>query len=419
MPTKIEKKTKTKTPGIWKLGTDRYLVRSRWTDPKTGRRRKREVIATSYREAVMRQQMFGDVVAPTRSARMRFVDCAERWIEERAPELAASTRERYVHEVARMAVTFGHHFVDAIEHSDVRAWCDKLRRGGMAATTVNAHLRTMRVLMDWAVREDVTKRNPAREVRAMKEARTKGPRGTSLTATELGRFIEILGAMMGREISPDVGRMLLTAAWTGVRKGELLALKWEHVRHRELHVREAVCKVTRRAKSTKTDDPRIVSLPSPVVEVLQEQRRWLVETQHPGLVSGLVFPATPSYALAAKRRRDLPEVCWYRSDSVLDRPLKQIVEKAGLPRISVHSLRRTYEDLLRQSGTSDLVRRSMAGWRTEKAQAIYAGVARQERDAAVQGLVALVASAGTPAGTPEADWSIGDRLATGRTGRDH
>ena len=63
---------------------------------------------------------------------------------------------------------------------------------------------------------------------------------------------------------------------------------------------------------------------------------------------------------------------------------------AGLPRISLHSLRRTWEDLLREAGVDDLVRRAMACWRSPGAQAIYASVDRRERDAAVGALLAHV-----------------------------
>ena len=54
------------------------------------------------------------------------------------------------------------------------------------------------------------------------------------------------------------------------------------------------------------------------------------------------------------------------------------------------SLRRTYENLLREAGVDQLVRRSLAGWRTEEAQSIYANVAPTERRAAANSLVNLV-----------------------------
>ena len=67
-----------------------------------------------------------------------------------------------------------------------------------------------------------------------------------------------------------------------------------------------------------------------------------------------------------------------------------MVKEARITDISGHSLRRTWENLLRAAGVDQLVRRALAGWRSEKAQAIYATVAREERDAAGSAVVSLV-----------------------------
>jgi integrase len=74
----------------------------------------------------------------------------------------------------------------------------------------------------------------------------------------------------------------------------------------------------------------------------------------------------------------------FRSGSVLDRPRARIVKKAGIRSISLHSFRRKCENILRQAGVSDLVRKSIAGGRTDKGQAIYATVDRSERDLAAE-----------------------------------
>ena len=75
--------------------------------------------------------------------------------------------------------------------------------------------------------------------------------------------------------------------------------------------------------------------------------------------------------------------------------------------ISPHSLRRTWEFLGRKAGVEDVVRRSLAGWRTEEAQAIYENVKRADRDAAGAAVMSYVLGAGPvkvhPAGTPEAE----------------
>lgn len=72
---------------------------------------------------------------------------------------------------------------------------------------------------------------------------------------------------------------------------------------------------------------------------------------------------------------------------MLDTPLAKVVARAGLPPTSLHGFQRTYENLLRQAGVDDRVRRSLAGWRSDDAQAIDAGVDKRERGAAGQAMV--------------------------------
>ena len=89
-------------------------------------------------------------------------------------------------------------------------------------------------------------------------------------------------------------------------------------------------------------------------------------------------------------RMKTEEPSWYRGHTVLKKPLELIAKQAQIPIISPHSLRRTFEDLLREAGVDKLVRRAVAGWRTETAQAIYATVKQEERHAAAQAVVNLV-----------------------------
>ena len=103
--------------------------------------------------------------------------------------------------------------------------------------------------------------------------------------------------------------------------------------------------------------------------------------------------ANPKHAKGGQTRRGVDELSWHRRENVLDAPLRKVVEAAGITPISLHSLRRTYENLLRKAGVDDLVRRSMAGWRSEEAQRIYANVDPEERQAAAKALVALVEKA--------------------------
>lgn len=107
-----------------------------------------------------------------------------------------------------------------------------------------------------------------------------------------------------------------------------------------------------------------------------------------GVGADLSGEASEREVLVTRRHSD--DLSWYRSTNTLTEPLRRIVEQAGVRPISLHGFRRTYENLLRQAGVEGLVRRSLAGWRTEHAQEIYAGIDREERTAALQRVVDLV-----------------------------
>ena len=390
MPIKKNRLVKTGIPGIVRDGPDERFLVTRWfVDPHTGKRRKREkVVEGSLAEAVeVRAQLLG--AAPTvRLTRLRFGALAERWLEENASRLAPSTKQRYKTTLAHASVAFGQVYVDAILASDIRSWQLRMVKH-YAPASVNGYLRVLRVLFDDPLADGIIPRNPARLVRSLPEGRTKGKRGTSLSLDEFRRVLEAIPELVRAEkISAVTGRMIITLAWTGMRRGELLELRWSDMVEGELRVERSVYR--RVARPTKTDDPRRVTISAPLEQVLQEQRSFLLRSQHPGLSSGLIYPATPKNALAGATRRGVDELSWYHSPSALDAPLRKVVTAAEVPPISCQSFRRTFENLQRRAGVDQLVRRAVSGWRTETAQGIYATVAREERDQAAVSVVDLV-----------------------------
>lgn len=389
MTIKMTQPKPTGVPGIVQDGPDRFVVRARWTDPKTGRRRKREAVATTLAKAVaLKEELIGTVPPSVQPTRKRYRSFAKSWFAAHADEVEPSTRLWWEGALAHSIVGLGVYYVDSITPADIRKWRNRVKKQ-YAPSTVNGWHRVLKLVLDDAVVEGLLSANPARAVKALREGRTKGPRGTALNHDEFRTFVETTQKLAGDDISIDVARLILTVAWTGLRKGEALALRWCDYRDGELHIERSVWR--RYEKATKTDDPRLVVVVPPLAEVLSDQRRWLLRTQHPGLTSDLVFPASPRHARAGVTRRGGEvEMSWYRTPSVFSGPLAKIVEEAGLPKISTHSLRRTWENLLRRAGVDQLVRRSLAGWRTEEAQAIYADVDSDERAAAGAAVVRLV-----------------------------
>lgn len=396
MPIKKDKRKKTRVPDIYQLGPNRFLVIARWMDA-TGRRRKRErVFNGRLGEAVALQEQLKGSPPKKRPSRQRFGDFATRWMRNRrqsSKPLAESTKARYELSLAHLIVAFGNYWVDAIDDLAVEDWQEAAARDN-SPYTVNGWHRLFRLVLDRAVREKLLPANPARQVPALSEPRTKGRRGTSLEVEEFRRLLVAVDELSGVPkvgIAPDIARHILALAWVGARMGESLAWRFTDIVDGELRIERSVWH--RHEKATKTDDPRRVTIVEPLRHVFEEQRLWLMRMQHPGLESGLIFPARPQNAKAGAARRSADEVSWYRSHSLLTKPLARVVERAGIPAISPHSFRRTCEDLQRNAGVNALVRRAQSGWRTEDAQAIYANVPRSERDAAARIFLGYVTEA--------------------------
>lgn len=419
----IDKKgsKKSKLPGVTKLTGGRWEVYRTWVDKKTGRRIHRRKVVTGDREAaIAARASLSPAPSAPKQPRPRFGDFATAWLERHdlKRKLSPSTKARYQGDVAQLIVQWREWWIDAIDYEAIEAWQAEVGRD-FAAPTVNGWHRTLKLILESARKMGHVKSNAARDVSALRETRTGGRRGRSLAGQEFVSFlagvdtapalppkskrkasVQVLAdatavqkseQIIPRPIPEDVRRAVLVLAWTGCRIGELLELRWADVVDDELRIERAVWRGHK--KPTKSDDPRRVTIVSPLEAALQEQRRWLIATQHPGLESGLCFPATARHAAAgAKRRKGVQH--WYRSQSTIREAVLAVATHAKVPQITPHSLRRTFEDLLREAGVDKLVRRAVAGWRSEKAQGIYATVSREERDEAAAALVELVLRGG-------------------------
>lgn len=389
MPRKRQQRKRTPYPGVFRLDNDRYLVVTTWTDPKTGRRRKRERTMNTLAEALQAHAEPPREEARERPSRPRCGDFAKPFLSEHSEGLAPSTVDRYVRDLAHWSLRFGDYFVDALEPRDIQSWVREMKAAGVAPSTINGRLNTVRLVLDRAMDEGWLAINPARRTKAVTVPRTTGRRSVSLTPSQLRSFLDGVERLAARSVlNPDIARMIQVLAWTGMRMGELRALRWEDVSDDELHIRRSVW--NGHEKSTKTGDPRSLPVTGPLASLLVEQRAWLAETRHEGLPSGLVFPASGQSARAGATKRDSDELLWFKSGSCLNRALRRVCHEAGVPELSPHALRRSFEKLLRRANVDQLVRRSMAGWRSPEAQDIYTDVDEEDRRAAFGAMLQVV-----------------------------
>lgn len=395
---------KTHVPGVYKIGPRLYRVRAKLTDPKTGHPREidQTVEATSpERAGLIRESLRAKALADdATSAPIRLGDYATNWLEEKRPELAISTAERYLASLDHHILPhLGETFVGKLTRQDVTQWRNNLAtcgnrrtKGGLSAPSINGHLRVLRTVIASAVRDGHASRNVASDVPPLPEPRRTEETSNRLRAHELERVIAYL-----REHEPAWYAYFLTAALSGARFGEVSALRWEDVDHDHglIQIRRAVKKGRdpktgewiRRIGSTKTGEEREVAMPPELSAVLRDLRRCMIEDQAPGLASGYCFPSPRA-----------GELLW---SSVAGKVAKRALKAAGVKRrVTVHGLRRTFTNLVSQSARPEVVR-SLTGHSDEEMRQHYTFAEREEKQAAAASLVASIGlGSGVPGGDP-------------------
>jgi integrase len=152
----------------------------------------------------------------------------------------------------------------------------------------------------------------------------------SLTAVEVG---VLMRALHGHRLEP----LVVTAIGTGLRQGELLALRWRDLdlEGGTVTVRHTLRRGTRTLGEPKTARARrTVELPASVVAVLAEHKRRRV-------VRSLDADSDFVFTTAAGRPLDSRN---------LTQDFQAELEKAKLPRVRWHDLRHTTATLMLEQG---------------------------------------------------------------------
>ena len=160
--------------------------------------------------------------------------------------------------------TFGDLPTADIRPGDVRAWVSAMLDHGLAPATVKAVLATFSRIMNQAVIDGLVTRSPIVGVQLPKEG--SGEEMKVLEAAQINA--------LASSINPRFQTLIYTAAYTGLRWSELVALKVGNLDllRGSVHVRESLVEVNGRLfpGSTKTGATRTVSLPRFLARMLSE-----------------------------------------------------------------------------------------------------------------------------------------------------
>lgn len=319
-------------------------------DPVTGKRRQKWItVKGNKKEAERRlaqtlhEMNMGAYAAPAKVSLGAFL---ERWLEHVQTTVRPVTFDSYRTLVHRhITPTLGHMPLTRLQTLDLQQfYAAKLRDGrsdgkpgGLSPRTVRYLHGLLREALGYAVRWNLVSRNIAEAADPPRQSKRNAQ---ALDTHEIQAF---LAALQGDRLYA----FYLLALTTGLRRGELLGLRWQDVDLGSgwLVVRQTLVVVN--GKPTIQDEAknrsslRPVSLPAVAVEALrnhkfkQTEERMVFGEEYQG--NDLVFCAIQGQPL---------------NPSNLRRSFKRLLTDAGLPEIRIHDLRHTHATMLLSAGVN-------------------------------------------------------------------
>jgi integrase len=321
-------------------------------DPVTGKRRRKRVTARTKREVETQvaELIHKAETGFTAAGKLTVREFFDRWLESAAPTLRPATARRY-RDVARLHIVgvIGNLRLAKLTPGDVqRLYADRLA-AGLSPTSVHHIHAILHRALDQAVRWGLLLRNVTD---AVDPPRRSSPEMQTWDTRQVA-------AVLTAAASDDLEALWRLALLTGMRRGELLGLRWADV---DLDAGALAVRRTLSRGSTsrlEVGEPktgagrRRVSLPASVVESLRCHRVRQLEQRlavGPAYVDADLVFATESGGVI--------------HPNTLSRRFGQLIEQAGVPPIRFHDLRHTCATMLLAEGVHPKVVQERLGHAT-------------------------------------------------------
>lgn len=249
------------------------------------------------------------------------------WAPTVLPTLKYSTQRNYSYLLeGHILPVMGERRLCDLSREEVQAFLTAKSKAGLAWETVSHMKHVLSKMLAAAVEWHYTTDNVA--TLAKLPRRQPGPPQQFLTEEQVRRLLAIL--------SEPCRTIVLTLLFTGCRIGEVLALRWKHLdlEHGVLHVREGVYRGRFGTPKTPASIGDLPLGPELVAALCRHRERTGGNPQPHGLV----------FANRKGGPLDAHNLLW--------RELYPALDRAGVPRVSWHSLRHTHATLLNAQGES-------------------------------------------------------------------
>jgi len=242
---------------------------------------------------------------------------------------------------AHLLPMFGRRPADRIAEADVAALDRGLREAGLQAQSRRNVLGLLGAILESAKKRGWTAVNPVADYEKPRKPRSEVEELRFLTLEELEAVVR---AMPDDELSCVERVLVLTAAMTGMRRGELLGMRWKDVDWTAKKIRVVRTFVGGRVDTPKSESSRR-DVPLADRVATEMQRLWELTP----------YQADEDPVFAHPRGTGLP-----LDGSAVSKRFQLALARAGVRRVRFHDLRHTFGTMMARDPRVSM--RTLQGW---------------------------------------------------------
>jgi len=206
----------------------------------------------------------------------------DEYIEVKAYELRKTTITR-IKEIYDCYISpiFKNYHIDKIRTETVKDWKMSMEKKNLALNTKKMAFIYFNSMINYAIKMEYLQKNPLSKVGNFKATLNIKPKMNIYTPEEFKKFITSAKefAVKKEELNNDLSEwnyyvFFNIAFYTGLRKGEIHALKWSDINGSYLTVNRSIAKRFNIETAPKNKSSiRTLQMPLPLIDVLSEQRQ--------------------------------------------------------------------------------------------------------------------------------------------------
>lgn len=322
-----------------KNGQQKYRVRINYIDNNGKPRQIDRVVYGNAEAKALESKLQQEHKDGSISGHIKVRQLYEEYISQKKHEVRETTLDKTTRILERYVLPY-FEGVDADKVNNVllQKWKTSISELGLAIKTRRNIYSEFRTMMNYGVKMERISKNPLQNVGNFKDPYSTFGNETLhyYTPDEFKKYIAC--ARENASTLTDWGFYVFfcIAFYTGLRKGEINALKWTDIDGDILHVRRSIAQKLkggdRETPPKNKSSYRTLQMPKPLIDILAEHRRRQENVEY----------FTEDFRVCGGP-------CCLRDTSIANKN-KQFAEAAGLPCIRIHDFRHSHASLLANEG---------------------------------------------------------------------